>query len=325
MIADVKGRRSLAVSAMLVLLVLCSLLAGCDTATDAGSSSNTGSLASNPQLPGATVNNVRLGITINCVSWIILKPHQPTYSATELAQIKDILSKAAHPYSLGANIDPVGYSPDGLPPTLQFIFGSPSCKGTYEVTNTGNSLVQLNQVGFQDTAVPKKSTIDYRVIDACPYLSICVLSGLGETQPCKYYSNLDLNASQQSLALGKLEIQPPEGPDSGPPCPSVVNLKAGQTVDIQMFFSLQGNFPAATAHYEMQGVPALNITSAAGTKTITYPTLANTVDFLPLGDHGFPGTCYVQKGRTFVPVTSFSQVPDSSKYAQLPYYAPVCV
>jgi hypothetical protein len=319
MLSRVASYRPLAVLAILPIVVLSSILAGC------GASSGTGSSASGNQPGSATVSDVQLNASIDCGLWVVLKSHQQTYSASELGQINTFLDANARPYLISYGINPVNYAPNDLPSTLEYVSGNPSCRGIYEVTNTGKNLVQLNEVGFQDMAKPTKSPEDYHVVDACPYMRICVLSGLGATQPCKYYSDLQMNASQEATALGKLQVQQAEGSDNGPPCPSVINLQAGQTVNVSVSFGLQGNFADATSRYEMKGVPALNITSSAGTKTITYPTLADTVDFLPWGKQGFPGTCYTQKGQTFVPVTSFDRVPDQSKDPELPYYVPVCV
>jgi hypothetical protein len=309
-----------------VLVLLCVLLAAC-TFGGFGSSSTGPQSGAQPGINTggvATVNGLQLNTTISCGLWVVLKSHAPTYGADELAAIKTFLSKHTAPLSLGT----VTYDPQALPATLQYVPGQLQCSGTYELTNTGSSLIQINQIGFQNSRTPTQYTYQYHLIDACPYLQDCGCGGCGAAEACAYGAEMALRLSDQPLALTGIGLSnhgngiipiPPGDPD----CPNVINLQPGGDVSIEMFFDP----PSQTAGSWFHGVPAVNVTTAQGTTTLTYPRLDHDLVFAPLDSHGLPSpnTCVVQRGSTFVPVTSFARVPDASKSAYDPYYIPRCV
>jgi hypothetical protein len=63
----------------------------------------------------------------------------------------------------------VSYGIPNPPATLANMAYGESCVGHFDVTNTGSSLIQLNNVGFQSTQTPTSFSYTYRLIDACPY------------------------------------------------------------------------------------------------------------------------------------------------------------
>jgi hypothetical protein len=270
----------------------------------------------------AAVNNVDLSALIFCGTVIVLTPHASTYSAEELAAIRNALGSIHEGISVFALGAVSSYALTNPPATLANMAYGQSCFGHFDVTNTGSSLIQLNQVGFQSTQAPARFSYTYRLIDACPYIDDCGPPGIGATSPCMYSSSMQLSLSH-ALSLSAIGVRPAEGPDSGSSadCPAPINLGGGQSVEIQMAFS---GLPAGGGDIWFHGVPALNVTTAKGTATITYPTMTYNFIFTPLDAQGRPGTCYTQKGNTFVPAT-FQQVPDPSKDPSFPYDYPVCV
>jgi len=335
--ASICVRRSSATILALALFGI--LLAGCSAPfTKApGSTGSTGAAASSLQLNTsgvATVKQVQLRATIVCGPWIVLAPHASTYSQGELAAIKQFVAQfSATIVGPDASNGYTAATVAALPPTLRFIPGDVFCSGTYEVTNTGSSLIQVNGAGFQPTQAPSPFSYDYHLLDACPYLQICNCGGCGASYPCAYALDLPMDLSSSQV----MQTFPP---NQDPSCPSPINLQPGATIPISMTFDK----PKSGGGTWFRGVPALDITTPQGTTTLTYPTLLDSLVFVNLTEHqstpafvtapdgqsysgnnnSIPGICYTQKGDSFAPITSYTSTLDVSK-PDWPVYSPVCV
>jgi hypothetical protein len=274
----------------------------------------------------ATSNGLQVTAELLCGLWVVLTPHAATYSAQELAAIGNFLS--THTQPLGISPIAVSYDPQHLPVTLEYVPGQLRCTGSYELTNTSSNLIQINKVGFQNARTPAPYTYEYHLLDACLYLKDCGCGGCGASAACPYAADMQLHLNDPSLVLTEIGLSdhgngvipiPPGIPD----CPNVISLRPGDTVGIEMTF----NTPSKTVGSWFRGAPAVNVTTASGTTTLTYPSLVNDLVFAPLDSHELPSpnTCVVQQGNTFVPVTSFATRPDPSKSPDDPFYIPRCV
>lgn len=334
MIHSFIARRLLHSCTLLSVVMLCVLLAGCDLfsashADTHGAVSPSPSVASQPSVNVggvATADGLQLNTRISCDVFAVLKPHAPTYSEDELAAIKTFLSQHTRPDIFGPGIvyDPTAQ----LPATLAYDPGGIQCSGDYELTNTSSDLIQINQIGFQNLRAPGHYTHEYHLIDACPYLTDCGCGGCGAQEACAYAADVHLQLNNQPLALSDIGFANNGNgvvpiPPGVPNCPNVINLQSGGVVHIEMTY----HPPDGPSGSWFRGVPAVSVTTAKGTRTITYPTLIHDLVFTPLDSHGLPSpnTCVTQQGNTFVPVTSFAKVPDASKSSFDPYYIPRCV
>ncbi len=318
-------RSSLQRARLLGILLLGALLAvsGCGANGSSPSTSGGATTAATPPAVNtagqATVDSIQLRATISCGLWIVFAPHSTTYSASELAAIKSFL--AAHVDTTGTQPSGEGtlvkYDPAHLPPTLQYVAGAPQCSGTYEITNVGSQVIQIDKAGFQSARAPKVYSYTYRLIDACPYLAHC--TGGSVAQACPYTASLPMTPTAQPLAVAAIGIggsdQSSGASASGnADCPNVITLRPGATVSVAVDFSS----PAGSQDVWFHGVPALTVTSAKGAQTLTYPTLVNDLVLTPAfmsdipghADTGaYPGRCYTQSGSSFTLVTSYRNFP----------------
>ena len=266
----------------------------------------------------ATVDGVQLRANISCGLWIVFAPHAATYSASELTAMKTFL--AAHidttytqPSGEGTLVK---YDPAQLPATLRYVAGASQCTGTYEITNVGSQLIQIDKAGFQSDRAPVAYSYTYRLIDACPYLAHC--TGGSAAQGCPYTAALPMSLTAQPLTVASIGLGA-AGPSSGASasgnadCPNVISLRAGATVSVAVDFT----GPSGSKDAWFHGVPALTVTSAKGAQTLTYPTLVNDLVLTPAfmsdtpgqPDAGaYPGRCYTQSGDSFKLVTSYRKL-----------------
>ncbi len=323
-------KRSGVTSVMIVLL--CSLLTACAlfpmkaTGTTSGQGTTSGNGA--PGLPmsmntiaTATASGIQVRANIYCGPWVVLAPHSASYSQSELAAISQFVSQHQSDI-IGATENFSTYASDGsvtLPSTLRFVPGYHTCTGTYEVTNTGSSLVQINGAGFQPSAPPTAYSYDYHLIDACPYLQSCGCDGCGAAFGCAYSVDIQMTMSQ-SAAMQDF------APNSDSNCPTPINLQPGATIPIVV------DFEKPTGHLSVwyHGVPALSVTTSSGTSTLTYPTLLDNLVFANLGDHAKDAQaaaagqyapapqdtnihveCYIQHGSGFEPLSTFNTLLDA--------------
>lgn len=223
-----------------------------------------------------TVQGVQLRVKIVCGPWVVLATHGSIYSQSELSAIRLFVAQNAGSMVGGTDIlnGFVAGEPSTLPPTLSYAAGYLQCTAEYDVTNTGQSLAQLNGVGFQPTQDPALFSYRYDLLDGCPYMQVCHCEGCGAAFGCGYAGVIQMTMDSSAV----MKMFPPS---SDPSCPTPINLDPGATVPIDLTFDK----PVGDEAVWFRGIPTLNVTTPTGTTTLAYPSLPNNLVFVNFGDH----------------------------------------
>jgi outer membrane protein assembly factor BamB len=220
-----------------------------------------------------------------------------TYSKNEIQQIRNYL----HEIIYGSESITSAYTLTP-PPTLHWISGSANCTLNLEISNTGNTAVQINSLGVQLASAPQaNNTQQLHTLDVCSVANQqdAWSFGCGEGPSggggCGAYSvNIVLKTAPASTIFAAAPI----GEVGGCPLPI---LHPNDTIEIGIQFSSPGMKPHTVAPYLYTVVPVLTIADSNGSHTFTLSSMAGIAAFVDEQQI----TCYGllhEQDSTFVPV-----------------------
>ena len=227
---------------------------------------------------------------------ILLRDNPSVYTTSEINQMTDFVNNwfQIHPQVLplpaGLQIPTpsVGETPfNGIHPQT-------GCSGDIQLTNTGNTALQIQLLDVRLTATPQVDTNLYRFIDFCSFRTNhdspvpCPFQRAGG-QTFAYTYNLtggvtgQVVSPQTNIDPGSNSIQ----------LGTSFTLMPNQPVDISI------NFASTPANMIYSIVPELTIDTGMGEQTVTLTQLASTLSFVNPDQI----SCYGVQDNAIVPVT----------------------
>ena len=221
---------------------------------------------------------------------IVLADNRTSYTSTEIQQIRDYLSARAQTDETTTGI--AGLKTP-LPSTLQWVIGTLSttdlCNLNLEITNTGNTTIQIPRVGARLVAAPQQNTYQYHLINACSLLSPeqCTCNGCGGGPgSCFTYSALI------QLGMGQKGSLFSSTPMVDPTCiSSQLTLTPSTTIEFNLSF---GSPPPNHLAYSL--VTELTLQTASGQHVLALPQLGSSVVFADKSQF----SCFDLKNQSFV-------------------------
>jgi hypothetical protein len=222
---------------------------------------------------------------------LVLASDRTTYSQSEVAQMRASVTQ----YSGGAHFL-VGAAT--LPPTLRWVLGGSmdlfsevggTCGATLQLTNTGNTPIQIPDVGVQLEANPQVNTFSYRLIDVCTLITCG--PGPGGGPGCNFYgAGIQLGAGEKNTTFSA--VPSATSADTRADCGTLTIAPAAE-VDLNIYFSLALNTPKNLIYSIL---PILTVDTAQGEQTLALPQLVSTLAFASASQF----SCYGLQGMAFV-------------------------
>jgi hypothetical protein len=219
---------------------------------------------------------------------LVLAQDRLIYSDAEIAQMQAYLAAPpAGPLPSTLQWAPVGGVGEDTPSSYKYV--QPGCGAKLEITNIGQSTVQIPQVELQLRAPPQPNTSRYSLVDSCTISTATCPIGFGGGPDCLYRSSITLN----SKAAGSRFTSSLVGTSAtGAPCPATLTLDPGQTQDVL----LQMYSTGTPANLDYSLLPQLTMITTAGTQVIDLSPMAATVNFASNDQF----SCYGLRGNTFM-------------------------
>ena len=228
---------------------------------------------------------------------LVLASNRTTYSQDEIAQMRAYVEQNFSAYDeLVGGKEP--------PPTLRWVLGASMdpipgeepasdypCGAELDLTNTGNTLIQIPKVGVRLEKRPQENSYQYRLIDYCSLLppSQECPPGMGSTGPCGVYSALiQLGLGEKNTFFSAV----PGVPGCGP-----LTIDPGAQASLIFAFSVASNMPKNLVYSIL---PILTVDIAQKVQTLALQQLASTLAFASANQF----SCYGLQGTTFVQVPS---------------------
>ncbi len=279
----------------LVILVIAFSACGANNAANPNSASNANSASGNVKSSDATVtssvtsmprtkslanllapnkDNVALDVdglhiqessALHCLS-LVLASNRLTYDQGEIQQMSQFLKYFGGFYSPGDN--------RLLPSTLRWEEGGSanipgSCSATFQITNTGNTTIQISRVGLRIKQTPLPNTYVYRLINVCSFLPsgpVCNGGNGGVPGPCgEYYVNLSLKNARLNDVIGDTPVA-----SSNNSCPEL-------TLTPRMSTELEISVGGPSFIYSV--LPEFSVITAQGQQTLALPAFTSVVAF----------------------------------------------
>jgi hypothetical protein len=244
---------------------------------------------------------------IDCGSVLVLSSNNLTYISAQLQNIRGYIG------GFSPDVNPSVYplAPDDLsdvPSELQWVQGLPngSCAGETEVTNIGDTPLQIDKAGVSLTDVPAVNNYSYRLIDKCSILDNCMPSGGQGGPACIYYADIQLGAGRPSTTYraplsSNQAVLTSDGFDFTCPMPMLIEL--GHVADVMLRFILSAEVTTGAAY---QVTPFVSLSTLNGGTVVSLPTLNSTLVFA--APHHY--SCYSLHGDMFVPETRVNLLHD---------------
>jgi hypothetical protein len=219
---------------------------------------------------------------------LVLAADRFTYSQDEIQLIANYLNSI---FTSGNTASSFLRSP---PTLLNWVPGSQSCTGAFQITNTGNIPIQISAVGIQVTQNPQQNSYNYRTIDACTVLPASVQ----ENTPCGfgpsgagncsvYFANIHLQGAKADSVF----IDTPTARGEGQICPGLI-ISPSATTDLYINF-VSSDKPNSLVYSVL---PEFTLSDANGTNVVPLPQLASVLAFADSNQI----SCYGLQGNTFV-------------------------
>lgn len=172
------------------------------------------------------------------------------------------------------------------PATLQWVPGN-SCSIDLQITNTGDTVVQIVKAGVKLQHDSRPNNYQYHLVDACSFTTDCqVFPAI--LSPCSSFIQLQ---SGSAGTLFENTFANPYSFNGQGQCPELT-LKPKGVAEVQIDFS------ASSAAGIFSVVPQLTLVTATGRSALPLPQLAGTVAF---ANHS-QFSCYSLRGDTLVQV-----------------------
>jgi hypothetical protein len=204
---------------------------------------------------------------------LVLATQRLTYSAAEIQQMRDYIQGI---FNNAAAITTSYLVPP--PSILRWVAGSSGCELTLQVSNTGNTTIQISSLGVQLTGIPQPNAYLYRAIDVCSLASVFCLapSGAGD---CSVYS-ASVNLDPQAALGMAFAAQPMSG---GSNCPEA-SLHPGDTLYFRLGLASPGSQPYSTDPYLYAVMPIIKVSDGNGSiNTYVLASMAATLAFTDAG------------------------------------------
>jgi hypothetical protein len=233
---------------------------------------------------------------------LVLASNRTTYSQDEIAQIDAYVSNnfGAWNFLSGKAVPPptlrwvLGGAMDPIPGTYESSaaeFYPLLCRAELSLTNTGNTAIQIPQVGVRLEERPQQNSYHYRLIDACtviPQSQIdqfgCTPSQGGNPGCAEYTASIQLGLGEKNDVFSAVP--------SAPGCGALTIAPAAQ-IYLIFDFSLASNIPRNLIY---SITPVLTVDTAQGGQTISLSQLVSTLAFANINQF----SCYGLLGTTFV-------------------------
>lgn len=245
---------------------------------------------------------------------LVLATSRVTYDVGELQQIVKYLDAFYHTDETTYSINKISMP---LPASLRWVVGGynvgwnvdlskmayhvdgeeTGCAADMEITNIGNTTIQIPQAGVRLTQPPQQNNYQYRLIDTCTIISLaeCECHGCGSSPAhCQVYgAGIQLGMGQKGSVFADTPTAYPIMNDQGTEIPcGELTLRPGQTTELLMgFYSLP---PPSHLIYSI--VPELTLVTANGRQVLALPQLGNSIAFINQSQL----SCYGLQGHTFV-------------------------
>lgn len=216
---------------------------------------------------------------------LVLATSRTTYNSGEIQQITSYLDALSQTDETMPSIDSITTP---LPASLTWASGA-SCSTTLEITNTGNSTIQIPQIDARLTAASQQNNYQYRLIDACSMLSAdkCRCGGCGGAGgSCSVYAaTIQLGVGQQDSVFSST-------PTSMDTC-GQMTLAPSSTLELYLSFS---SSPPSNLMYSL--TTELTLKTASGQQVLALPQLGSSVAFADNSQF----SCYGLQNQTFVQI-----------------------
>jgi hypothetical protein len=224
--------------------------------------------------PGALIGKL--------TSIFVLATDRLDYDTGEIQQMANyidaVLGHSAVPSSPPI---PATFNPVSVGPVTAFstYISKGNCQGTLEITNIGDTTVQLAQVSMQLTAAPVPNRYQYRLIDICSLPThVCPIGLGGGVKTIDY--DFHLRAGQAHTVLQAQSDTPVIiNPDQPP---------------VGLFLSFESSSTPGNFIYSV--VPQITVNTQDQQTTYTLPQLSTTLAFADAKQFA----CYSLKGNTLV-------------------------
>lgn len=239
---------------------------------------------------------------IDCGSVLVLSSPTLSYSAAQLQHMRTYVGATfgniVTSGDSGGQWPSPPENPDAVPSELRWVQGVPgtSCVGDMEITNIGDTPLQILGAGVDLAEDPVSNNYAYHLIEKCSLLGGCTFSAFGGGPACVFNVDIQLGlGTSGSTYQGQLTSNGAE--DSGP-CLAPITVEPQHVVDIILRFTLT---PQAATGMVFRVRPYLSIDSQGATAKVALPTLTSTVAFARKSQYG----CYDLQGNNFTLDTGF--------------------
>jgi hypothetical protein len=280
------------------MLLLGIALSGCGASTAQGaqstpSSGNNYLTDDNPTMD-ATVAGLHIHSDgINCGSGIVLATSRLSYDAAEIQSMSDYFgnAKRGHAGPLPSTLRDVHLGVIQTLNTLEIL--GEGCLADLQITNTGNTTVEIVRAGVKLLATPVRNAYRYRFVDVCTIEGkppeACTEGGSGGPMCGVFVADLKLRA----YPAGTL-VDTPVAPGRDVPgtvCPAERPLKHGDSIEVL----LHPLAASSSANFAYRVVPVLTIKTSSGQHVVEITPTGSWLVFASPSQY----VCYGLHGHTF--------------------------
>lgn len=221
---------------------------------------------------------------MQCSQTLALASDHLTYSKDELQQMRDYVNQ----FILD---DATSTIP---PPTLRWVSGSDYCTLSLEISNIGDTPIQIRSAGVLLLSTPSSNNdLHVHMVDSCTLVGDLGCGGRGSGGGgCSLFEiNIALNGNAVPTSSF---TQPLGGGDSFCFQPT---LHPNDTIDVTIHLTSPGKTPNSTAAYTYAVQPVITTADAHGSHILSLTSMATQAVFLD--SHQF--SCYLLQNATFAP------------------------
>ncbi len=246
---------------------------------------------------------------------LVLASDRMTYSQDEITQMRSYVLGSISA-GTGSGISKYATVTPSLP-TLHWVLGGNNvgtgggsgngCGATLNVTNTGNTPIQIPEISIQVKASPQPNTYHYRLIDACSFLTPeevsnggCLPTGSAGGGPC--------NLSSVSFQLGSREKNQLLSAQLSAPVCGTLTIAPATQVPLILAFPEAVNKPFSLIYSIL---PILTINAGQGDQKVPLTQLASTLAFANANQF----SCYQLHGTTFALLPSITLSGSGKEFA----------
>lgn len=236
--------------------------------------------------------------SLQCSNRLVLATDRTTYRSDEIASMNAYVTGFMHGAATSAQLPSIlrwvlGGSRDPIPATSETENHAPPCSIVLNLTNTGNTPIQIPKVGVQLEASPQPNTYHYHLIDACsvllpPQPDGCFQPFGGGNDCSSYTASIQLD---QGMPDDEFSAVPRAQNDSGEDC-GILTVAPTTPIKLEIDFSLDPTIPKNLIY---SVAPVFTIDTAQREQTLTFSQMRSTLAFASASEF----SCYTLQGTTF--------------------------